>query len=282
MSQPTVCCVLLVNGREAMVRRAIASFRAQTYEKKKLVIWDTGDKPALSLGEWDPEMWYAREPAFNTIGALRNEANSVATQFGADLIAHFDSDDVSHPLRLEEQVALLEASGKLMVGYNELLFWDTRYCDGCGKPLRECRCVPNQGASWLYSNPNASWCCDASRLYRRELWERNPFPDAPHGDQRWWAEHPEVHQNTLGVSALTVPVCERESIETGESPMYQTFRPGELRVRSGSQHCDPRLVCEIHGSNMEAYKREVMLRGGQVWKRAPEFDQHCAERMRLL
>ena len=30
-SQPTVCCIMLVSGREAMVNRAILSFEAQTY-----------------------------------------------------------------------------------------------------------------------------------------------------------------------------------------------------------------------------------------------------------
>ncbi len=45
---PTVACVMLVNGRPDMVKRAVASFRAQTYENSKLLIWDTGERgPSL-------------------------------------------------------------------------------------------------------------------------------------------------------------------------------------------------------------------------------------------
>jgi glycosyltransferase involved in cell wall biosynthesis len=135
MSAPTVCCVILVNGREAMVQRALAAFRAQTYPAKRLLIYDTS--PVVDLWDTlglvdDGDVEIIDSAAIDhhgrrkTIGHLRNRANHHAVSEGVDIIAHLDSDDWSHPRRLQEQVALLEASGKMCVGYRELLFWDTR------------------------------------------------------------------------------------------------------------------------------------------------------------
>ena len=271
-----VCCVMLVDGREAMVRRAIASFRAQTYERKRLLILDSGigrqednrygasDVTTFRLpglrGETigalrNAANWCASEESGKiasirlcadsmeslrgeTIGALRNAANwcaSAIKQYGAaDLIAHFDSDDWSHPSRLQEQVALLEESGKMCVGYGELLFWDTR-------PLAQ------RGEAWIYHNHDPRWAAGASFLYRRELWEQQPFPDVPHEDQRWWCT-PLVSSN-----------CVATSITKGQ----------------------PRMICGIHGSNTENYDRSSMERAKDTWRRAPEYDEYCSVKMRM-
>ena len=231
-----------------MVDRAIASFREQTYERKRLLIWDTG-APLFPRG-WDipgEDTSYHAIPAMKaTIGALRNQANAKAIQLGADLIAHFDSDDWSRRRRLEEQVALLEASGRQCVGYRELLFWDTRgiwpreVTDPSAPP------GPPVNEAWLYRNHQANWAAGASLLYTRELWERQPFDDAPHEDQRWMMK-PAVSRECVGMSSI---------------------------VRGG-----PRMVCEIHGSNAEAYDRAVMMRNPDVWRRAPEFDEYCERTM---
>ena len=277
---PTVCCVMLVNGRAAMVRRAIESFRAQTYEPKRLLIWDSS--PSLTVDHADE---YGRIhhipaplPIKGTIGALRNEANAFSIETSTDLIAHFDSDDWSHCRRLEEQVALLEASGKECVGYRELLFWDTRGKTDTSQP--NWMAVGTMGESWIYRNHQANWAAGASFLYRRELWQQQPFDDAPHEDQRWWLT-PLVSRNCLGVSSLSVPNVRREIIETHESEVVRTFRPGQWVITDGDIPCDPRMVCGIHGSNSEAYDRAVMLRNPDVWRRAPEFDSYCEEKMQL-
>ena len=242
--KPTVCGVMLVNGRAQMVKRAIQCFRAQTYEPKRLIILDTGTTP-LDLERY-PGIWeesaYMPEWAGETIGCLRNKANSIAWENGiCDTFAHFDSDDWSHPRRLEEQVALLEASGKQCVGFRGCLFWDTRQRDDMPGGYR-------YNEAWLYRQDEPRYAIGASFMYCRELWEKHPFPDAPHEDRRWWLT-PEVSNNCVGVSSLM--------------PME-----------------DPRMVCQIHGANTEAYKRSDMLAGGGgVWKRAVEFDSYCASKM---
>lgn len=265
--QPTVCAVMLVNGRPEMTRLAIASFRAQTYRPKRLLIWDTGRVPALNLEQITDDLLYFREDCASTIGELRNRANRQAASGEScatpDLIAHFDSDDYSHPRRLEEQVALLQASGKQCVGYRELLFWDMRVAQIEIDPTRlgpeghGCLgTVRSVGEAWIYRNHQANYATGASFLYRRELWEQQPFEDAPHEDRRWWLT-PLVSRNCIGVTGI-----------------------GEFDGMEAAS-MDPRMICQLHGSNSEAYDRGVMLKNPDVWRRAPEFDKYCSLVMKL-
>ena len=234
VSQPKVSVVMLMSpGREAMQCRALRAIKEQTYKNIELVAFDTSHLRG------------------KTIGYMRNVANAAAA---GDLIAHFDDDDVSHMRRIEEQVSLLMASGKSLVGFRELLFWDTRHP---GAIIESGMCA--HGEAWVYRNHQANWAAGASLLYRRDLWQQQPFDDAPHEDQRWWLT-PLVSRNCLGVSGLAT-----------------AFGRGRL---DGLPE-EPRMVCGIHGSNSEAYERAVMLHNPDVWLRTPEFDLHCKEKMRL-
>jgi cellulose synthase/poly-beta-1,6-N-acetylglucosamine synthase-like glycosyltransferase len=265
MSEPTVCCVMLVNGRDAMIKRAIASFRAQTYDvvSRWLLILNTGEKPcSLDGSDAENEIEFrCRHHNGKTIGALRNIANACSSS--VDLIAHWDSDDWSHPRRLEEEVALLEATGKQLVGYRELLFWDTRTKVSLKDvPSGRYLTAHHDGEAWLYRNPDPRWVCGASMLYRREAWEECPFDDAPHEDQRWWLKNAE---RCIGVSALQSSNVDADDCSLSE----------------------PRMICGIHGvqgkgGNTEAYRREDMLSGGGgVWQRAPQWDSRAGKVMAL-
>jgi len=274
MSSPAVCCVCLVNGRPEMVRRAITSFRAQTYANKRLLIFDTGD-PSFGLHRtpegvdlsYSSGVHYYPSSASGTIGNLRNRANEVAVwpqaYPRADLIAHWDSDDWSHPRRIEEQVALLEASGKLCVGYRDLLFWDTRAASSMLFWDTRAEFSP-VGEAWLYRNPDPRWAAGTSFLYRRELWEQQPFPDAPHEDQRWWCT-PLVSRACIGSSCL---VWRHPDGGPTELPSYDPNDPAE-----------PRMIAHIHGSNTEVIPRTRMT--APEWRRAPEFDAFCERKMKL-
>lgn len=254
MSEPLVCAVMLVNGRAEMVRRAVASFRAQTYANKSLLILDTGE-PKLG-GYYRPNEVYSMMNGTGlTFGALRNYANTLAQS--ADIIAHFDSDDWSHHRRIEEQVAFLQSSGVEAVGYRELLFWDTRtVAHECSYDEREASCpicVDEQqrqheqhGEAWIYAHPHPTYLVGASMCYWRRVWQTHPFDErVPHEDQDWWLHH--------------WPLCAAESAIAG---------------------AESRIICDIHGGNTsEAYLAKHMIAPG--WKRAPKFDSYCAERMRL-
>lgn len=160
MRDPLVCCVMLVNGRPKMVRRAVASFRAQTYERKSLIILDTGTpaENVMCVQTSHMPMWAGR-----SIGALRNEVNALGAS--ADIMAHLDSDDLSNPNRLTEQVAFLQASNAECVGYNQAAFWH--------EEKRE---------AYIYTGmiPNKN-IVGASMMYWRSAWERHPFENMQHG-----------------------------------------------------------------------------------------------------
>ena len=102
MPESTVCAVMLVNGRPEMTRKAIESFRAQTYNNKQLLILDT--TPKGSLIEWtnepnETQIWHyhprENKSCDKTIGALRNKANSMC--LNAEILCHWDSDDIQPP-----------------------------------------------------------------------------------------------------------------------------------------------------------------------------------------
>lgn len=164
-----VVCVCLTADRNQFVNRALACFMDQTYERKSLLVFDNGKYRAL-VESHDPEVIVARAEQFRgaSIGALRNAANELCR--GTDIIAHWDSDDWSHPYRLAEQVNFLQASQADCVGYNNMLMW-------------------THGATHLYryDGPRAvnTYALETSLLYWRRSWERLKFHDSNLGDHHW-------------------------------------------------------------------------------------------------
>lgn len=266
-SQPTVCAIMLVNGRAEMVRRAVKCFREQTYVPRFMLLFDTGtfndqsifsDARMLSPvnDKWGCLIAHAGIAGGRSVGQLRNAANLHACEeFTPDILVHFDSDDWSHPNRIAEQVALLQSSGKQCVGYRDMLFWEAggceEYLDGGGEFDIY---VPDR--AWLYSNNDPHYCLGTSLCYWREAWERRPFPDLPKKkggpaeDVEWLRE----------VDSLGVNVC----------PSTE-FSPS------------PRMIASIHGANTQYYNpaEYVARQMGTSWKRAAEWDQFCRERMSL-
>jgi glycosyltransferase involved in cell wall biosynthesis len=202
---PSVCCVMLANGRQQMVDRAVRSWRKQTYPKRTLLVYDTGTEPLESRTFTGRDIEYVRfgvRKDSATIGQLRNEANSLAD---ADIIAHWDSDDWSAPIRIAEQIGLLIACGGEAVGYNEMLFWRT--------PERE---------AWLYSHFAHNYLLGTSLLYWRGVWKRRPFEHTSVGeDFRWTSDLKRVSTS---------------SVEAGIR-MVASIHPGNTAARI-DENCD--------------------------------------------
>lgn len=243
---PMVACIMLVNGRHEMVARAIASYRSQRYQSKFLLMVDstpggstyTGQLAANEILEDD------FKPPESSIGALRNMANRHACDMKADVLAHFDSDDWSHPRRLEEQVELMRTTGKDAVGYNDMLFWDTTWID-CGPNVAP---AYQKREAWLYESHHPTKFLGSSMMYKRSAWENSPFhPDEPNEDTLWWGKN---QNRCTAVSSMAI-----ESLQ-------------------------PRMICAIHGANTsEAYA--PAKRVPAHWRRMPNWDQYCSARMTL-
>lgn len=243
--------VMLKKGRDDMARRAVRSFVAQTYQNKKLLIWDNGEINEDLEAESSSVIHIPAEAYRDcTIGALRNEANSFWTEY--DIAVHWDSDDWSHPDRIAEQVALLQASGKQAVGYRDMLFWHDRPCDklGCSDPTPHGR---DGSGAWLYSNNDPRYCLGTSLCYWRAAREKRPFQDISRGEDKAWLR--EV--DSLGISSL------------GTS--YESDRLSKETM-------DPRMIASIHSGNHVVYEPE---QSPHNWKRVPKWDAHARKVMSL-
>lgn len=263
MTQPSVCAIMLVNGRADMCARALRCFEAQTYPSADLLIYDTSEQ-SLAFNPPRGARWTVAIPKTHgeTIGALRNEANELAVS--ADIIMHWDSDDWSHPRRIEEQVALLQASGKECVGYRDMLFWETYPgCPTCAKTLgvhRDPSDCPHARA-WLYTNANPKYCLGTSLCYWRRVWQRHPFADLPKGptgageDTQW----------LRGVDSLGVACVAAQDDPNSDDPMDQ-----------------PRMIASVYGGNTTSIAALGIKHGrAPEWRRAAEFDAYCRGAMKL-
>lgn len=257
---PRVCCICLTADRQAQTDRAVRSFLAQTYEKKHLVILDTG-RESYSIARF-PEFRSGmislgggvNKPE-DTIGRLRNLGNDIGSSWG-DIIAHWDSDDWSAPTRLEEQVRHLQASGADVVGYSDMLFWrrgkSRVMCDSFGGDGPDGSVWVDSGQAWLHNNGKPNYALGTSLMYWRKTWERKPFPDVSKGcDDYLWVR---------GLKVASV-----------SSVIH------DLQPRDFDQLLDPMMVAEIHGGNTCAR----IVEPSTDWTRVPAWDSKLQEIMRL-
>ena len=169
-----------------MARQAVEAFRRQTYENKWLLIWDTGE-----LNQ-DLRLWRRRNisehfPNYDdgkivkpwSVGELRNAGTPSfrIMRPKPDIICHWDDDDLSHPNRIAEQVALLQSSGADAVGYRQMLFWR--------EPVKTARvyragiaAATSSGEAWVYTGA----ICGTSLMYWRKTWEAHQFPAVSDGE----------------------------------------------------------------------------------------------------
>ena len=247
MENPRVVAIILKNGRDEMAARAVRSFNAQTYPNKKLLIWDTG-APTVEF-EHESELVHhvqVETDPNSTIGQLRNEALGSWTEY--DIACHFDSDDLSHPNRIAEQVALLQSSGAECVGYKNMLFWRDYWNQRLERDeLAKCTCGLDsfagisfarmdvvckkhdvgvrlhQPQAWLYTGGPHFPALGTSLCYWRKTWERVPFPERMN----------EREQNPKGIGEDRNVVCGKWSV----------FR---FLLMIQDSIYEPRMIASIH------------------------------------
>ena len=255
MTNPSVFCLMLTADRQAFAERAVRCFLRQTYENRRLLIYDTGLRPFL-LSHEDSRITVIRLSGVKrNIGQARNRAMSWATSHD-DIVCHWDDDDWSGPERIADQVRLLAEIGADAVGYREMLFADTR------NSHKECTCAddPESGdcplyeptEAWLYRNTDPRYMISTSLCYWRKTWERVHFADT---QVREWKPFLSGDLKTVGVSANN---CD---------PVHD----------HGSENVSiPAMIAEIHGSNTCAHEslnpQGVNRDGSPAWTRVPEWD----------
>ena len=281
VSQPIVCAICLTADRPEMTRQAVQSFRAQTYANKRLLVYDTSAVCPEVYPTFDAAnvLYFHAGARDLTIGALRNEAIEFAQMAACpgqfDIIAHFDSDDQSHPNRIAEQVAILRSSGADCVGYREMLFWrepdlkdDIDPVIKSHHPDRGLRARMN-GEAWLYSNADTKYALGTSLCYWRRTWERRPFEATSQGEDERFIR---------GIQVAAVSSVKIDPRDKGRGEIFSA-----LAEYVGLAHDQqPRMVARIHpGNTSTAYRREAMEREAKRgknphWKRVAEWDSYCA------
>jgi len=268
-SEPTVACIMLTKDRHELAARAVRCFRAQTYENKKLWIFDTGDHgmPNGALTSnfyvWTCELYRGRM----TIGRCRNE---MILESRGDVIIHWDDDDYSHPNRIAEQVAFLQSSGAAVVGYNQMLFWNH------GSPDRMqtsggymvTKAEPFEvGESWLYTGP-AHQPLGTSLCYWRSTWESHRFDDRKHAGEDSDFLARVGHRRVKSVSSVFS--C-KEFVSVSPKP-YKTLV--ERLCEANATDLAPRMIATVHGANTQQKTYDGFFKGGTVeMKRVAEWDE---------
>ena len=278
-----VACVCLTRDRDVMLRQAVDSFLAQTYENKMLFILDTGDGAVSRrledtypnhIRRWWCRDWYGVRGDAKTIGELRNLANTYAvTNTSKDVvIAHWDSDDWSHPSRIAEQVGLLESTGADVVGYNEVVFWrDPGACDCNPGPCVGERCGL-RGEAHHYRDVRKTYAIGSSLCYWTKAWQARPFQKAP-------IKPNATGEDWLFISGLNCRGVSAMATEFVGAPGYlQRFSRDNVNGAACQLHeahqVVPRMICRIHGGNTADYSNVGSARPGS-FARAPQFDDLC-------
>jgi glycosyltransferase involved in cell wall biosynthesis len=162
--EPLVTCAMPTCDRRAFVPLAIRFFQRQDYPRLELLILDDGSDPVSDCVPDDPRVRYIRLDRRQTVGAKRNLACAEAR---GEIIVHWDDDDWYPPSRVSRQVhALLDRSADVC-GSSRLFYFD---------PSAE------RAWSYEYTSPRQPWVAGNTLAYRKDVWSRNPFPDAQVGE----------------------------------------------------------------------------------------------------
>lgn len=255
MSDPKVVAVMLIADRKELGEKAVACFRAQTYQNKRLIIFDTGKEAFRQEFQTGlPESWWWEESHGRTIGELRNRAAEIPPALDADIIVHWDSDDWSHPQRIEEQVELLKDGSAGCVGYSDMLFWRTFQ-----PTIQQLTVgVPRPSEAWLWRGAQ-NRPIGTSLCYWRWIWEAHPFKALPIGDSV--GEDVDFVRRVDAI-AVTIAVT---------SDVYMPIRPFPNDRDCGQRL--PRMIARIHAGNTSTGYGQI--ESSSSWKRIAEFDAFC-------
>jgi hypothetical protein len=255
---PSVTALCLTADRQEQTERVVRCFLRQTYEPARLLIYDTGKKPfnlsRVASSKLRVIHAWPDKPVPNCVGRLRNEALQLCDE--TDIVVHFDSDDISTPSRIADQVAHLQSSGAQVVIYDDVLFW------------RE-----HEQEAWMHSEPNPS--VGASLCYRRDTWKYKPFPIAQgaRGEDYHWirsfiegAKLKGIAQKSAAPALIADPIDVTSGGMFGPASTHREFVPGLPRSTE-----PPPLICTVHPGNARHYPRETWDRSTS-WRRCPEYD----------
>jgi glycosyltransferase involved in cell wall biosynthesis len=210
-----VSVVMPVRNAAAALKSAADSIRAQTFRRWELLVVDDGSEDATvacaaELAAADPRIRVMPRDHHGIAAAL----NHGLAEARGDLIARMDSDDISHPERLEEQAAFLSSNPDIGVVGCGVTYAGVPGTRGAGYALH---------VSWLNTlhTPEQialnrfieSPLAHPAAMFRRELvcmhggYREGPFPE----DYELW-----LRWMDAGVRVASIP---RELLVWNDSPL---------------------------------------------------------------
>jgi len=148
-------------------RVALSCFLNQTYTGRlDVLVLDNSTQPIEHLLPQDERVKYLRCERMS-IGALRNLG---AAHTVGDIIVNGDEDDWSSADRVAVQLERLQAAGKSVTGFHNLLFYDTS----------DQRCYRYQYGG------HPPYAVGTSQMYTRSWWGQHPFQAISKGEDFWF------------------------------------------------------------------------------------------------
>lgn len=159
-----VTCIMPTRGRGIWAALAVNSFLQQAYPYKELLILD--DRNDSSFRDGHPSGFGSVSYFCSDSQSIAEKRNILVNLAPSSLICHWDDDDWSAPGRIADQVQRFEESGKPVVGYHSMLFYQSN---------------PERAAKYIN---DASYALGTSLMYRREWAIAHPF----HLAEKAWGE----------------------------------------------------------------------------------------------
>jgi glycosyltransferase involved in cell wall biosynthesis len=192
----------LTKNRRNWLPKAIASYQAQTYSNREMLVVASGVDVADIIAAANDSSIRLLETADVVIGAKRNLGCAAAR---GEIICTFDDDDYSAPGRIEHQVGLLERTDKAVTAYNVVRFTDGRQ-------------------SWIYAGGNYLTVVGLTLCFRKSWWERHPFMEQQLNEDGLFADAARVQDQLVAADS--------EGLVTGSVHCGNTSR----RVISGNPY----------------------------------------------
>ena len=261
MSVPVASVLMPVRDAQDTIAQAIASIAAQTMRDLELVVVDDGSLDAtttiaLQAARDDPRIRVVRIPRQGLVPALQHGLAHCRGRW----IARMDADDVAHPQRLADQIALAQAEGATVVGcLVRLLASDTpapgmaRYVEWVNTLIDHAAICREMFVESPIVHPSA--LVDAAALRAVGGYRDGPFPE----DYDLWLRLYARGARFAKVPAIRLDWRDRPERLTRTDPRYATEAFRRLKVDA--------LVRHVLGS-----RRQVQLWGagkeGRRWLRA--------------
>jgi len=163
-AEPLVTCIMPTFNRRRFIPQALRCFSRQDYPNLELVLVDDGIDSVADCLPADRRIRYFRLDKKLTIGAKRNFACAEAR---GEFIVHWDDDDWYAPSRVRVQLQALRVSSADVSGSSRIFFFAP---------------ATDQAWEYCYSATEPAWVGGTTLAYRKQTWQRSPFPDVQVGE----------------------------------------------------------------------------------------------------